>query len=88
MRVTVAPDIYVVVAKKDNAIEYWAAASDCEKAAALKRDCRAAWAANAATGAFPAGAATDFNDAGRASGGPSGTSELLQHRATPFCLPR
>jgi hypothetical protein len=34
MRITVAPDICVVIAKKDNTIEYWAAATVRENAVA------------------------------------------------------
>jgi hypothetical protein len=42
MRITVAPDMYVVVAKKDNTVEYWAAATVREKRPLLpsKRNCR------------------------------------------------
>ena len=46
MRIALAPDIYVVVAKKDNAIEYWAAATVREKAvAAVEKELPPGWSA-------------------------------------------
>jgi hypothetical protein len=43
---TVAPDIFVVVAKKDSAIEYWAAATIREKAvAAVEKELLPGWTA-------------------------------------------
>jgi hypothetical protein len=46
MRITVAPDIYVVVAKKDNTIEYWAAATVREEAvAAVEKELPPGWTA-------------------------------------------
>jgi hypothetical protein len=44
MRMSVAPDICVVVAKKDNAIEYWAVATVREKAvAAVEKELPPGW---------------------------------------------
>ena len=44
MRITVAPDICVVVAKKDNTIEYWAAATVRDKAVAtVEKELRPGW---------------------------------------------
>ena len=46
MRITIAPDIYVVVAKKDNTIEYWAAATVREEAvAAVEKELLPGWTA-------------------------------------------
>jgi hypothetical protein len=46
MRMSVAPDIYVVIAKKDNAIEYWAAATVRDEAvAAVEKELLPGWAA-------------------------------------------
>jgi hypothetical protein len=44
MRTTVAPDICIVVAKKDNTIEYWAAATVRDKAvAAVEKELPPGW---------------------------------------------
>jgi hypothetical protein len=46
MRITVAPDIYVVVAKNENTIEYWAAATVRENAvAAVEKELLPGWTA-------------------------------------------
>jgi hypothetical protein len=46
MHRTLSPDIYVVVAKKDNAIEYWAAATTRENAvAAVEKELPPGWTA-------------------------------------------
>jgi hypothetical protein len=46
MRITIAPDIYVVVAKKDTTIEYWAAATVREEAvAAVEKELLPGWTA-------------------------------------------
>jgi len=44
MRTTIAPGIYVVVAKKDNTVEYWAAATVRENAvAAVEKELPPGW---------------------------------------------
>jgi hypothetical protein len=46
MRSIVASDIHVVIAKKDNAIEYWAAATVRDKAvAAVEKELLPGWTA-------------------------------------------
>ena len=46
MRITVAPNICIVMAKKDDAIEYWAAATVREKAvAAVEKQLLPGWTA-------------------------------------------
>jgi hypothetical protein len=46
MRNTVPPDIHVVIAKKDNAIEYWAATTVHDKAvAAVEKQLLPGWTA-------------------------------------------
>ena len=46
MRITVPPDIHVVLAKKDKAIEYWAATTVRDKAvAAVEKELLPGWTA-------------------------------------------